>query len=63
MPAYPHNIERLPGKKHLTGYGRGLVWTIYMLENRTYRAHAKDGDELIVRSSNTLYGLSAKLEE
>ena len=28
MAKLPHNIERLPGKAHYTGYGSGLVWRI-----------------------------------
>jgi hypothetical protein len=29
MNASYSNIEQLPGKKHLTGYGGGFVWKIF----------------------------------
>jgi hypothetical protein len=57
-----HNIEKLPGKAHYTGYAEGLVFHIYRV-NGKWRAHCPNNGggagEIFYR--RTLAEVSAKL--
>jgi len=55
------NIEKLPGKKHYTGYGGGKVWRIVKV--RTFwRAEAINTNVYARLTAGTLTTMSAKLE-